>query len=115
MLQKISTDSVTRLDSLDVDPISNMGIEHTRDSSIDVDLADGMWNLCLIIHCIGFVSKDHNLVSNAAVVITTTFVFLQVILMINACLFSLRRCRFTIMGMGRSMSLWNTRLPRDMP
>ena len=34
-----------RLDSANVDSIDDMFIEHTRDSSIDMNLANGVWSL----------------------------------------------------------------------
>ena len=45
-----------------------------------MDLAGDVWTLCAIIHRIGLVSWDHNLVSNAAVVVFTMMVFNKVIL-----------------------------------
>ena len=41
-----------------------------------MDLADGVGAFGLVIHCIGFASWDHDLISKTAVVILAMVVFL---------------------------------------
>ena len=67
-------------DAADVDPVNDMLIEHVRDCAIGMNLADCVRTLGLVFQCIGLEGWDHDLVSHTTIMITTPFVFAQVVL-----------------------------------
>ena len=62
----------TRLDASDIGAVDGMVIKHVKDGSTHMNLADGVGTFCSIVHGIGLEGWDHDLVSNAAVVILET-------------------------------------------
>ena len=73
-----------RLDSANVDSIIDIFIEHMRNSSIDMNLVNGMWSLGAIFHCIRLVSQCHHLITDIAIVIFSSFVFTEFVLVDNS-------------------------------
>ena len=69
-----------RLDSANVDLINDVVAEHVRHSSVHMDLTHSAWAFCSGIHGIRLECWNHNLVSCNAVMVSSTLVFSQVIL-----------------------------------
>ena len=68
------------LDSANVDPVDGMVIEHVGCGSIHMNMADGVRALGTVFQSIGFECQDHDLVSCATVVISTSPVLSQIVL-----------------------------------
>mmetsp|Transcript_19434 Transcript_19434/g.54133 ORF Transcript_19434/g.54133 Transcript_19434/m.54133 type:complete len:133 (+) Transcript_19434:134-532(+) len=60
-----------------------MLVAKERYSAISVDLGDGEWTNCFGTKGIGLVIEDHDLITNGIVMVSTTFIFLDGVLVNN--------------------------------
>ena len=72
-----------RLDTSEINPFNDMLIAKERYSTIGVDLSDGKWANCSGTKRISLVVEDHDLITNVVVMVFTTLVFSERILINN--------------------------------
>ena len=92
-------------DSSDVDAFNGFFSERVRHHSISVNLWDGVGAFGKIFQW----SNDDKLFSNVAVMMSSSLILFEIIL-INERFFSQSICRLTMIGVDRSVPLWNTTL-----
>ena len=70
---------IVRLDSADVDAIHNKLVEQIGDSSVAMNLGDGVWAFSSIFQSVRLECEDHNLVAYGVVVLASSLVFLEIV------------------------------------